>query len=98
MVRKIVLPFSVLLFLLGCSSLDPSERAALDMEIERAVLWDFRTESRFDRVEVTCRDGVVLLEGTVPDAKDVAETVKRARKSANEWDSGTEVVSELKVK
>ncbi|MDP6957991.1 MAG: BON domain-containing protein [Planctomycetota bacterium] len=89
--------FLLLLLLSACSSTEPAEKAAMDMEIERAILWDFRKESRFDRVEVTCRDGVVLLQGIVPTMKDKAETVKRAQKAANKWDSGTDVVSELTV-
>ena len=98
MVRDLT-PFFFLLFLFlsACSSVDPAEKAAMDMEIERAILWDFRKESRFDRVEVTCRDGVVLLQGMVPTTKDREETVKRAQKAAHKWDSGTEIVSELTV-
>ncbi len=85
-----------LLSVLGCASPGPAEIAALDMEIERAILWDFRNEARFDSIEVTCRKCVVVLQGTVSTMKDAQEALERAEKAAQSWDSDAEVVSKLR--
>ena len=93
--KNLFLMAPVLLF--ACAGMEPSEIAAVDMEIERAILWDFRNETRFDRVEVTCRKQVVILQGTIASMKDAHEAIERALKAAQEWDSDAEVVSELRV-
>ena len=85
-----------LAFAFGCASPEPAEVAALDMEIERAILWDFRNETRFDSVEVTCRRAIVVLRGTVATEEDAREALERAEKAAQSWDSDAEVVSELR--
>ncbi len=93
-----VIALLLLLFPAACAAPEPAEIAAVDMEIERAILWVFRNDARFDAVEVTCRKGVAVLQGTVPAGADAGEALERARNAARKWDSDAEVVSELHVK
>ncbi len=88
----------LLLLAAACASPEPEEIAAVDMEIERAILWKYRNESRFDAVEVSCHNGVAVLQGVVSTRKDALEAVDWAREAAQEWDSGAEIVSEIRVR
>jgi hypothetical protein len=82
----------VLVFLIGCTT-RPAEKAATDMEVERAVLWEFRTDPRFDQIQPQCRNGVVTLRGIVPTRLAGEEALERARKVVD-----NRVLSELEIR
>lgn len=88
----------LLLILFACRPTRPSDAAAADVEIERAVLWEFRNERRFDDVRVSCRDRRVTLRGRVATRADAEEARARARRAARHEDRDAEVRSELDVR
>jgi osmotically-inducible protein OsmY len=88
---------AVLLFA-GCTTPRSSDRAASDVEIERAVLWEFRRDRKFQDVRIRCRDRVVVLAGAVATPADRDEAVERARKAAHAQDYGAQVRDELEIR
>lgn len=46
---------------------DPKVR---DQEITRDILWELQQDERFADIRVTCKDGVVSLDGVVTDESD----------------------------
>jgi len=63
------------------------------MEAERAILWEFRNESRFDHIRVRCENGVATLRGWIPTRAAGEEAIERARKV-----SDARIVSELEIR
>lgn len=95
-IQRAVLPsiFGVLAVLLwSCGPKKPTEIAAHDVEIERAVLWEFRNDRRFDDIQVSCREGVVTLRGRVDSREIGEEALERAREA-----SDAKVVSALEIR
>jgi hypothetical protein len=64
----------------ACSAKTSAERAGIDQEIARNILWRFHQDGsgRFRDVQVTCEDRVIILEGRVPDAKSAADAIQIA--------------------
>jgi voltage-gated potassium channel len=64
----------------ACAAKTPSERAGIDQEIARDILWRYREDraGRFRDVRVTCEDRQVTLEGRVPDAVAATEAIQIA--------------------
>ena len=81
------------LFLAACGPKRPAEVAARDVEIERAVLWEFRNDRRFDDIRISCREGVVTLSGRVDSREIGEEALERARTA-----SDAKVVSALEIR
>lgn len=81
------------ILLAACGPKKPAEIAAQDVEIERAVLWEFRNDRRFDDIQVSCREGVVTLRGRVDSRQIGEEALVRARKASDE-----KVVSALEIR
>jgi hypothetical protein len=93
-----VLPIALAL-LAGC--VPPprkSDLAASDVEIERAILWEFRNDRKFDGITVDCRDRVATLRGIVTSKSIAAEALERARKAAHAEDYDARVLSDLEVR
>lgn len=88
----------VFLVLAGCPPPRPSDKAATDVELERAVLWEFRNERKFDDVRIRCRDRIVVLTGTVITLADRDEALARAQKAAHEQDYDAKVRAELEIR
>ncbi len=79
----------------GCAGVRRSEDPmARDQEITRDVQWRLHGDPRFERILVSCKDGVVALEGTVTDEADKAEAERMARRVT----SVQEVRSSLRVR
>jgi osmotically-inducible protein OsmY len=80
----------------GCSAQTPSQRAGVDQEIARDILWRFHQDpdGRFRDVQVTCEGGVVTLEGRVGDTKTAVEAVRIAQTESR----GGKVDSRLDVR
>lgn len=79
----------------GCAGVRRSEDPiARDQEITRDVMMRLHGDPRFERVLVSCQDGVVALEGTVTDESDKAEAERVARRVT----SVREVKSSLRVR
>ncbi|HLY09009.1 MAG TPA: BON domain-containing protein [Planctomycetota bacterium] len=68
----------VLAGILGCSSKSVSERASIDQEIARNILWRFHQDSsnRFRDVRVTCENRVITLEGRVSDSQTATDAIQ----------------------
>lgn len=84
---------ALFLLVLACGPKKPAEIAAQDVEIERAVLWEFRNDRRFDDIQVSCREGVVTLRGRVDSREIGEEALERAREASDE-----RVVSALEIR
>jgi osmotically-inducible protein OsmY len=84
------------LCLSACAAKTPSERAGIDQEISRNILWRYREDrsSRFRDVRVTCEDREVVLEGRVSDSKAATDAIQIAMSEAR----GGKVVSRLDVR
>lgn len=82
-----------IVFSLGCGPTRPSDLAAKDVEVERAILWEFRNDSRFDGVRVRCVEGVATLGGWVATRADGEEAIRRAQEA-----SDARIVSELEIR
>jgi hypothetical protein len=78
--RRSALLALIVVGLPGCSSKSASERAGIDQEIARNILWRFHQDpgGRFRDVQVTCEDRVVTLEGRVSDAKTATAAIEIA--------------------
>jgi osmotically-inducible protein OsmY len=65
----------------GCGgprrSEDPKVR---DQEITRDILWELQREERFADIRVTCKDGIVSLDGMVTDESDHDQAKSLARR------------------
>lgn len=90
----------LLLLIASCSPkpLRPPEAAALDVEIERAILWEFRGDARFASIRIACHDRVAVLRGSVATRPIAEEALRRARKAAQDHDGDAEVRSELEIR
>ena len=68
------------LCLSACAAKTPSERAGMDQEIARNILWRYREDraARFRDVRVTCEDREIVLEGRVTDAKAATDAIQIA--------------------
>jgi hypothetical protein len=64
----------------GCAAKSASERAGIDQEIARNILWRFHQDpgGRFRDVRVTCEDREITLEGRVSDAKTASDAIQIA--------------------
>ncbi|GEM_PF-2214492 len=94
-----VRPFPILglLVALSCGRASrPSDAVAVDVEIERAILWELRDDARFKEIQVRCQDRVAWLRGTVSTAAVANEALSRARKAARAQAYGAEVRSEIR--
>jgi hypothetical protein len=74
--RRTVLLLALALLGPGCKAKSTAERAGIDQEIARNILWRFHKETRFADVRVVCEERVVTLEGRVPDAKTAADAIQ----------------------
>lgn len=88
----------IFVVLLGCPPPRVTDKAATDVELERAVLWEFRNDRKFSDVRIRCRDRIVVLTGAVVTPADADEAVVRAKKAAHEQDYDAQVKSELEVR
>lgn len=62
---------SLLAVAIGCGGPRRSEDAQVrDEEITRDIVWELQRDERFADVRVTCKDGVVSLDGIVTDEDD----------------------------
>lgn len=77
----------------ACRPCTPVQKAGADQEIVRDICWDLR-EPRFERVHVSCVDGVVTLEGAVDRPED-AEAVRQVVRSRGR---GASLVDRLVVR
>ncbi|MBI4566355.1 MAG: BON domain-containing protein [Planctomycetes bacterium] len=87
--------FALALGAAACSSARRSEDpVARDREVVRDIMWAFRRDARFRRIEVACKDGVVTLAGPVTSEED------REEAEAIAWGvaSVREVRSELRLR
>ena len=84
------------LCLSACAAKTPSERAGVDQEIARNILWRYREDrtARFREVRVTCEDREIVLEGRVTDPKAAADAIQIAMSEAR----GGKVDSRLDVR
>jgi len=97
-VARLARPALVLLSLIflspGCTPTSSSERAGIDQEIARNILWRFHGDARFGDVRVLCENRTVTLEGRVDDEKAVADALQIARSESR----GGKVESRLEVR
>jgi osmotically-inducible protein OsmY len=84
------------LCLSACAAKTPSERAGIDQEIARNILWRYREDraARFRDVRVTCEDREIVLEGRVTDAKAATDAIQIALSESR----GGKVDSRLEVR
>ncbi len=84
------------LCLSACAAKTPSERAGIDQEIARNILWRYREDraARFRDVRVTCEDREIVLEGRVTDAKAATDAMQIALSESR----GGKVDSRLEVR
>jgi osmotically-inducible protein OsmY len=84
------------LCLSSCAAKSPADRAGVDQEIARNILWRYREDpkGRFRDVRVTCEEREITLEGRVADAKAAAEAIQIAMAEAR----GGKVESRLDVR
>ena len=80
----------------ACAAKSTAERAGIDQEIARNILWRYREDraTRFQDVRVTCENREVTLEGRVTDAKAAADAIQIALSEAR----GGRVDSQLEVR
>lgn len=88
--------FLAILMIPGCAAKTSAERAGIDQEIARNILWQYHEDpaTRFRDVRVTCEDRVVTLEGRVPDPKSASDALQIALGQAR----GGSVVSKLEIR
>lgn len=92
--RRSVVLLGLLLLAPGCATKTSAERAGIDQEIARNILWRFHKDIRFADVRVTCEDKLITLEGRVPDAKSATDAIQIALAEAR----GGKVDSRLVVR
>jgi hypothetical protein len=80
----------------GCAAQTPSQRAGVDQEIARDILWRFHQDpgSRFRDVQVTCEARVITLEGRVADPKTAGDAIQIAQNESR----GGKVDSRLEIR
>jgi osmotically-inducible protein OsmY len=85
-----------ILMIPGCAAKTSAERAGIDQEIARNILWLYHEDpaARFREVRVTCEDRVVTLEGRVTDPKSASDALQIALGQAR----GGSVVSKLDIR
>jgi osmotically-inducible protein OsmY len=86
---------AALLLVPACAPLTEDQRAGLDQEICRDILWAYQQDpaARFAEVRVTCVDQVITLEGRVADVPAARDADQIARAKAR----GATVNSKLNV-
>ncbi|HUR38732.1 MAG TPA: BON domain-containing protein [Planctomycetota bacterium] len=84
------------LCLSSCAAKTPADRAGVDQEIARNILWRYREDpaGRFRDVRVTCEEREITLEGRVADAKAAADAIQIAMSESR----GGKVESRLDVR
>ena len=94
-IRGALLALAILM-IPGCAAKTSSERAGIDQEIARNILWQYHQDSanRFRDIQVTCVDRIVTLEGRVNDP----QTAKDAAQIALSEARGGTVSSKLEVR
>ena len=78
----------------ACTPKTPAERAGIDQEIARNILWRFHKDARFGNIRVICEERTITLEGRVDDATTAADALQIARSEAR----GGTVESRLEVR
>jgi osmotically-inducible protein OsmY len=78
--RRALLLLGLAVLAPGCASKTTAERAGMDQEIARDILWRYKQDNtgRFRDVRVLCEDRVVTLEGRVANPKDAADAIQVA--------------------
>lgn len=66
------------LLLPACAPKTAIQSAGVDQEITRAILWEYRKNPALVDVRVSCSEGVVRLDGRVPDAPARDEALRIA--------------------
>jgi len=82
--------------LASCAGARRSEDpVARDQEVTRDICWKYQADDRFARIQVSCRDGVVTLEGivTTPSDREEAEGIARGVTSVRKVKSNLQVRS-----
>jgi osmotically-inducible protein OsmY len=92
--RPAVVLLSLMFLSPACTPTSSSERAGIDQEIARNILWRFHGDSRFGDVRVLCEDRAITLEGRVDDQKAVADALQIARSESR----GGKVESRLEIR
>jgi len=94
-VRSLAL-LAAALWLSSCAAKSPADRAGIDQEIARNILWRYREDpaGRFRDIRVTCDEREITLEGRVADAKAAADAIQIALSEAR----GGKVDSRLDVR
>ena len=73
-------PWVLLALIIGCGGPKRSDDPLVqDEEITRDIMSEMLRHDRFSEVRVTCRKGVVVLEGVVNDASDQEQAKHIAR-------------------
>ncbi len=83
-----------LLVVPACAPTTPVGKAGNDQEITRALMLRYREDPRFERINVTCVDRVITLEGRV----DTRLALDDAFRIARDLGRGSEVVSRIVVR
>jgi hypothetical protein len=92
--RRTIVLLGLLLCGPACTPQTSGERAGVDQEIARNILWRFHGDARFSSVRVICEERQITLEGRVEDAKAAADALKIAHTEAR----GGQVESRLEVR
>jgi len=66
----------------ACTPKTPAERAGIDQEIARNILWRFHKDARYSNIRVICEERTITLEGRVDDAKTAEDALQIARSEA----------------
>jgi len=80
----------------SCAGVRRSEDpVARDREVERDIGWKYLADDRFARIQFSCREGVVTLEGivTTPSDREEAEDIARGITSVRKVKSNLQVRS-----
>ena len=80
--RRTIVLLGLLLCGPACAPKTSAERAGIDQEIARNILWRFHGDSRFSNVRVICEERVITLEGRVNDPQTAADAVRIATSEA----------------
>ena len=96
MARSWALLLAIALLGPACGTPTPSERAGLDQEITRNIMWRYREDpaKRFVDVRVSCEGREIVLEGRVSDDAAARAALNIALSNAR----GGRVVSKLDVR
>ena len=88
----------ILLAILGpaCGSTTSAEKAGVDQEITRNIMWRLRedTGKRFQDVRVSCEGREILIEGRVSDSRAAQDAMQIAMANAR----GGKVTSRIDVR